>query len=186
MFEFERPYVRRLAELLLGRVPEQMRVLDIGVGASIFMTEVLKLGPACYVGLEVNRALVQHAHSLVESVRCPHTDVTLVGLPWQRYAMGAPSLSDAVLLDTYPPDGFGEHDFEHFVAKLPLLLAPNGSLGFIRIGGKRENLSRDALVGGLFEGTTWITSEAEVPPNWPHDSSEVTFHAYFGFVGPIT
>lgn len=185
MFEFERPYMRELSRTLLGTARDGARVLDIGVGAGVFMSEVLQLRPAWYIGLELNSELVSRARLLAQREKKSTTQIALFDLPWQRYlsTVGAPS--DAILLDTFPPPGFGEHDFENFVAQLPRLLLTDGSLGFVRIGPTSDNASRHSLLQSLFHGFTSIKVDAKFPKSWPHESKELTFYAYTKYVGPM-
>ncbi len=183
MFEFERPFLRDLAQTLLAEKTSGARVLDIGVGAGVFMAETLDLKPSEYTGLEINKVLVDRARGLIrDGGRAGRRTAEVLAEPWQLHRP-AVLRYDTIFLDTFPPPGFSTHDFTFLVRRLPSLLAPGGSLGFVQVGRGDSYAQRHEVLRKSFAGWSSLSASGGFPAEWPHEIECVTFHAYCGYSG---
>jgi hypothetical protein len=146
MFLAERGLMRRHAQKLLEGFDAPV-VLDVGTGLGVFAECALEHPIRAYVGIEPQRLVAARAMQSVLA-RAPCC-VTMHAEPWQSVHIPCDTV-DAIMLDTWPPDGYADADFENFVRGVALrVLRDDGRLSFF-CSGDRVPSSRLAVLHAYF------------------------------------
>jgi tRNA G46 methylase TrmB len=140
MFLAERGLMRRHAQKLLNGLDAPV-VLDVGTGLGVFAECALEHPICAYVGIEPQRLVAARAMQTVLA-RAP-CSVTMHAEPWQSVHIASNTV-DAIMLDTWPPDGHADEDFQDFVRSVALrVLRDDGRLSFFCSGdASRRRASR--------------------------------------------
>jgi hypothetical protein len=94
--------------------------------------------------------------------------VTVLTEPWQLVGL-MPDAYDAVMYDTWPPDGRADHDFADFVRQVAVpCLRPGGRFSFFHSGDTINAARRDVLDRHFADWAThpYTMPAALVPPHW--------------------
>jgi spermidine synthase len=146
MFFAEDELMRIHAAALLAGKPGA-DVLEVGLGLGVFAAQTSGLRPRSYTAIEIHEdvaALTQK--SVLDHLGVP---VTVHAQPWQLVPFGQ-STYDAIMYDTWPPDGLADDDFARFIEHVALpRLRPGGRLSFFcsgtEIGERRAQILDDAF-----------------------------------------
>jgi hypothetical protein len=163
MFLAERGLMRRHAQKLLEGFDAPV-VLDVGTGLGVFAECALEHPIHAYIGIEPQRLVAARAiQTVLAGAPCC---VTMHADPWQSVRIHSNTV-DAIMLDTWPPDGHADADFEDFIRLVALrVLRDDGRLSFF-CSGDRVPPSRLAVLHASFED---VCSEpfalAERPRHW--------------------
>jgi SAM-dependent methyltransferase len=165
MFFAEADLMREHVVRLTAGVPDA-DVLEVGVGLGLFAEQLAALGVRSYTGIEPHRGAVRVARQRVLD-RFP-APVTVLCQPWQLVTPPRCGF-DAIMYDTWPPDGHADQDFEQFVREVAVpCLRPGGRFSFFHSGREIGDVRRDVL-DRYFAGWTadpYRMLAADVPRHW--------------------
>lgn len=110
------------------------RVLEVGLGLGVFAEQLAAFRPCSYTAVEAHPGVVGLiAPRLTGWLSCP---VRVLDHPWQVVDL-PPGSVDAIMYDTWPPDGHADTDFALFVQHVVLpVLRPGGRFSFFHSGGE--------------------------------------------------
>jgi spermidine synthase len=141
-------------------------VLEVGLGLGVFAEQLRSLHIGSYTAIEAHPGVARLARDRVlDSLDAPtvvHTE------PWQLLTL-APGAYDAIMYDTWPPDGHADSDFAAFVEDVAVrCLRPGGRFSFFHSGAVLGAGRRDVLDRHFAHWTaTAYTMPVEVtPPHW--------------------
>jgi spermidine synthase len=133
-------------------------VLEIGLGLAVFAEQLAALNVASYTAIEPHPGVIQVARQRVLD-RLPFP-VTVIPEPWQVASVPAGAF-DAIMYDTWPPDGHADSDFADFVQGVALpALRPGGRFSFFH-SGTALNVARSAVLDQHF--ASWTVDRYEMP-----------------------
>lgn len=162
-----REHVAHLTES--SRCPD---VLEVGLGLGVFAAQLSKREVGSYTAIEPHPAVALAARTrLAEAFDAPmrvHVD------PWQLVTLPTGAF-DAIMYDTWPPDGHADQDFADFVANVAIpSLRPGGRFSFFHSGTAISPARRAVLDRHFAEWTTYPhTMPAEqTPPHWTKPSRD--------------
>ncbi len=165
MFFAEAELMRRHAMDLLDGVAAP-DVLEVGLGLGVFLEQAALLGVRSYTAIEAHPGVADLAQSRL--LDGPGDRVTVVRGAWQLVAL-PDSAFDAVMYDTWPPDGHADSDFATFVEQVAIpCLRPGGRFSFFH-SGDRLSPARAAVIHKHFADVSIrdYTMPAElVPAHW--------------------
>jgi SAM-dependent methyltransferase len=159
---------RHARRLLAGRA--RADVLDVGLGLGVFAGQLARAAPpgtvTSYTAVEPHPAVAAAARTRVlDSMPFPHT---VLVQPWQLTAV-APASLDAIMFDTWPPDGHADADFARFVAEVAAVaLRPGGRFSFFASGPDLP-AARTAALDRWFSSWTaerYDLPDGRVPRHW--------------------
>ncbi|MEV4716670.1 class I SAM-dependent methyltransferase [Micromonospora noduli] len=135
-------------------------VLEVGLGLGVFAQQLAPLAPASYTAVEPHPAVVNLVAPRVRTdLPCP---VTIVVEPWQALDLESESV-DAIMYDTWPPDGYADADFTSFVEQVAVpALRPAGRFSFFH-SGSRMSEARARVLDEHFPG--WSATSVTIPSN---------------------
>jgi spermidine synthase len=115
-------------------------VLEVGLGLGVFAEAVTRLGIRSYTAVEPHPEVAKLArYRVLDQLTIP---VCVHEEPWQLVELPTASF-DAIMLDTWPPNGAADDDFAAFVAEVAVpSLRPGGRFSFFHAG---RDLNRDRL-----------------------------------------
>jgi len=132
MFESEFQILEKYASLLLAS-KKNARVLDVGFGMGIFASTLNSFNISGYVGIELNTLACQRGKKVLSGMNFCN-DAMLLNASWQEVVLNIGEF-DAILYDTWPPNGYEDNDFRMFVECCKHgLLKENGRFGYVSIG----------------------------------------------------
>ena len=157
MFRAEAELMSRHAEQLIGGRPGA-DVLEVGLGLGVFAEQLAAFAPGSYHVVEPHPGIVDVVAPRVRSaMACP---VTVSQQPWQLLDLPPGSL-DAIMYDTWPPDGYADQDFAAFVEHVALpALRPCGRLSFFH-SGTEMSPARAEVLDHFF--ARWATIPYQLP-----------------------
>ncbi|WP_431728323.1 class I SAM-dependent methyltransferase [Verrucosispora sp. TAA-831] len=163
MFFAEADLMREHA-LLLTRGCSRPRVLEVGLGLGVFATQLGRVDS--YTAIEPHPGVALLAHDRVlDHFAAP---VRVHAEPWQLVSLPAGAF-DAIMYDTWPPDGHADADFAQFVAQVAIpCLRPGGRLSFFHSGTSISPARRQVLDRHFAEWTThpYTMPAEQTPPHW--------------------
>lgn len=123
------------AGLLAGR--RDGDVLEVGLGLGVFAEQAASVGLRSYTAIEVHSGVANVTRaSVLDLMGVP---VTVQARPWQLARLPRDAF-DAIMYDTWPPEGLADDDFASFVEHVVLpCLRPGGRFSFFCSG---SNISR--------------------------------------------
>jgi spermidine synthase len=165
MFHAEAGLMAEHAHRLVGGRPGA-DVLEVGLGLGVFAEQLVGLRPATYTGVEPHPGVVDLVAPRLQAwLRCP---VTVLAQPWQSLDI-APASVDAVMYDTWPPDGLADTDFAEFVGRVAVpALRPGGRFSFFHHGSELPP-ARMRVLDQYFPGwtaTRYTLPEQRLPAAW--------------------
>jgi spermidine synthase len=141
-------------------------VLEIGLGLGVFAQQLASVGVNSYTAVE---PLEQVARLARHRVLWEYGgSATVLTEPWQLLTLPADAY-DAIMYDTWPPDGYADADFAGFVGQVAVpCLRPGGRFSFFHSGDTLGD-ARRAVLDRHF--ATWTTHPytmplRETPAHW--------------------
>ena len=165
MFFAEAGLMRRhVAHLVQGVARPD--VLEVGLGLGVFAMQLISVGVNSYTAVE---PLEQVARLARHRVLWEYGDrATVLTKPWQLLALPAEAY-DAIMYDTWPPDGHADTDFAAFVEHVALpCLRPGGRFSFFHSGTALSAVRRAVLDRHFATWTThpYTMSDPQTPAHW--------------------
>jgi len=171
MFFAEAGLMRRHVVYLVDGVARP-DVLEVGLGLGVFAEQLATVGVGSYTAIEPHEGVVRLARERVLREFGP--DATVITEPWQVVCL-PDNAFDAIMLDTWPPDGHADRDFAEFVERVAIrCLRPGGRFSFFHSGSTLGDARRQTL-GGHFESWTvhrYTLPVAETPAHWTKPTRE--------------
>jgi spermidine synthase len=147
-------------------------VLEVGLGLGVFASELSKRKIGSYTAIEPHPGVALLARArVVDAFDAP---VRVFTDPWQLVTLPTGAF-DAIMYDTWPPDGHADSDFAEFVAHVAVpCLRPGGRFSFFHSGTSIGPARREVLDRYFAEWTTYPhTMPAEqTPPHWTKPSRD--------------
>lgn len=171
MFFAEAELMSLHANALLGGRPSA-HVLEVGLGLGVFAQQAASHQPASYTAIEPHSQIAAMTRRRVLREVCERVTVYLQ--PWQ---LVPPPLDefDAIMYDTWPPEGLADRDFEVFIRHFALLgLRPGGRFSFFSAG-PQLSPARAAIMTECFqswEQHRYTMPEHLTPPGWTKPTRE--------------
>ncbi|WP_433724583.1 class I SAM-dependent methyltransferase [Actinoplanes sp. CA-051413] len=136
------------------------RVLEVGLGLGVFAEQLAPYQPGAYVAVEPHAGVVRLVAPRIRSaLRC---EVAVLVQPWQSLELPASSV-DAIMYDTWPPEGHADADFTRFVERVAApMLRPGGRFSFFH-SGTRLPEARARTLDQHFPG--WVAHPHRLPPD---------------------
>jgi spermidine synthase len=171
MFFAEADLMRQLAIHLLDGV-DRADVLEVGLGLGVFAEQAARLGIGSYAAIEPHPGVARLAtRRVLSSLRCRASVLTD---PWQLVALPA-NAYDAIMYDTWPPDGHADDDFAAFVENVALpCLRPAGRFSFFH-SGTALSPARTAVLDRHFahwRAHPYTMPATETPVHWTKPSCD--------------
>ncbi|XTZ15381.1 class I SAM-dependent methyltransferase [Micromonospora echinospora] len=165
MFFAESALMAEHASLLIGDRADA-HVLEVGLGLGVFAEQLAALRPASYTAVEPHPAVVDLVAPRIEAqLPC---SVRVVVEPWQSLDL-APGSVDAIMYDTWPPDGHADTDFAAFVEQVAMpALRPSGRFSFFHSGSELSR-TRARVLDRHFPGwtaTRFALPRDQLPAAW--------------------
>jgi spermidine synthase len=147
-------------------------VLEVGLGLGVFATQLSDRDVGSYTAIEPlpGVALLARAR-VVETFDVP---VRVYAEPWQLVTLPAGAF-DAIMYDTWPPDGHADADFAAFVAEVAMpCLRPGGRFSFFHSGTSIGPARREVLDRHFAEWTAhpYAMPAEQTPPHWTKPSRD--------------
>ena len=171
MFFAEAELMRLHAERLVEGV-DQPDVLEVGLGLGVFAEQLAGLGVGSYIAVEPHPQVANITRCRILN-RYP-APVRLITEPWQLTSFPPESL-DAIMYDTWPPDGHADSDFAVFVETVvKRCLRPGGRFSFFSSGPELREVRRQILERHFTAVKTWPYALAahEIPPSWTKPTAD--------------
>lgn len=165
MFFAEADLMREhVTHLLAGS--HEADVLEVGLGLGVFAEQLLPLGVSSYSAIEPHKGVARLARSRVLNHFSTLTRV--IDAPWQLARL-PPLAYDAIMYDTWPPDGHADPDFAQFVETVAIpCLRPGGRFSFFHSGDTLGAARREILERAFASWTTfrYTLPAAQTPTDW--------------------
>jgi spermidine synthase len=157
MFFAEAALMRRHVTHLVDRI-NRPDVLEIGLGLGVFAQQLLSVDVNSYTAVE---PLEQVARLARHRVLWQYSDCAKVLTePWQLLTLPTNGY-DAIMYDTWPPEGYADGDFARFVEQVAVrCLRPGGRFSFFH-SGDTLGQARRAVLDRHF--ATWTTHPYTMP-----------------------
>lgn len=171
MFFAEAELMRRHVECLVEGMTSP-DVLEIGLGLGIFAEQLAERDVGSYTAVEPHREVAHLAHERV--LRLYRAPVRVFTEPWQLVAIPDESV-DAIMYDTWPPDGHADRDFAIFVEQVAMrCLRPGGRFSFFHSGPVLSDSRRIVLDRHFADWTarSYELPAAKVPATWTKPNSD--------------
>lgn len=142
MFFAEAELMRHHASHLLDGVHEP-EVLEIGLGLGVFAEQAARLGVGSYTAIEAHPEVARLAQRRILPLFTGRA--ILITEAWQLVDLPADAF-DAIMYDTWPPDGHADNDFAVFVEHVAIpCLRPGGRFSFFSSGSQLSPARASAL-----------------------------------------
>ncbi|MDQ7903498.1 class I SAM-dependent methyltransferase [Phytohabitans sp. ZYX-F-186] len=164
MFFAEAKLMRQHALRLVAGVAKP-EVLEVGLGLGVFAAQLASMSVGSYTAIEPHEDL---AHLAERRVLHELGKATVITEPWQVTNLPADAY-DAIMYDTWPPDGHADSDFAAFVEHVAVpCLRPGGRFSFFH-SGSAINDSRRQVLDRHFAGWTahpYTMPAEQTPVHW--------------------
>lgn len=171
MFFAEAELMRLHAELLVeGK--ESPDVLEVGLGLGVFAEQIARLRVGSYCAIEPHHQVAQMTRQRV--LRSYPAPTRVITEPWQTVALPAESV-DAIMYDTWPPDGHADSDFTLFVEHVAMrCLRPGGRFSFFQSGSGMSDHRRQVLQRNFSTVTVrrYELPPAVIPASWTKPTTD--------------
>lgn len=159
MFAAEAALMAEHAGRLVGDRPGA-DVVEVGLGLGVFAEQLAARHPGSYLAVEPHPGVAGLVTPKVRSLlSCP---VTVFVQPWQALDL-TPCSVDAIMYDTWPPDGHADADFAEFVERVTVpALRPGGRFSFFHSGSVLP-AARASVLERHF--SRWNTTSFRLPPD---------------------
>lgn len=171
MFFAEADLMRHHAIHLLHGV-NQPDVLEVGLGLGVFATQAAQLGVGSYTAVEAHPGVARLGAQRILPAFAGRA--TLLTGAWQSVTLPARAF-DAIMYDTWPPDGHADNDFAVFVEHVAVpCLRPGGRFSFFHNGTPLSPVRAAVLDRNFLDWTAHPhTMPAEqTPPHWTKPSRQ--------------
>jgi spermidine synthase len=117
-------------------------VLEVGLGLGVFAEQLVATPIASYTAVEPHEDVVRLTQErILHKLRRP----AVITEPWQLVTLPAVAY-DAIMYDTWPPDGQADADFAAFVEQVAKrCLRPGGRFSFFHSGTVLSDIRREVL-----------------------------------------
>ncbi|MDZ5447558.1 class I SAM-dependent methyltransferase [Micromonospora sp. 4G57] len=147
-------------------------VLEVGLGLGVFAAQLSEREVGSYTAIEPHPGVALMARTrVVEAFDVP---VRVFVDPWQLVTLPAGAF-DAIMYDTWPPEGFADSDFAEFVAHVAIrCLRPGGRFSFFHSGTSIGPARRAVLDRYFAEWTAYphTMPVEQTPPHWTKPSRD--------------
>jgi spermidine synthase len=171
MFFAEAELMGEHADRLLAGM-RQPDVLEVGLGLGVFAHQMMGRDIGSYTAIEPHEGIAALAKRRV--LNKLNAAIALHTEPWQLVSLPTAEY-DAIMYDTWPPDGHADNDFANFIEQVAVrCLRPGGRFSFFH-SGDRLSPSRCEILDAFFPGweTTPFTMPAtDVPINWTKTTTD--------------
>ncbi|GAA0426210.1 hypothetical protein Acor_54840 [Acrocarpospora corrugata] len=171
MFFAEAELMSLHANALLGGM-SGAHVLEVGLGLGVFAQQAAAHRPASYTAIEPHSQVASMTRRRVLREVCDQVTVYLQ--PWQLVPPPQAEF-DAIMYDTWPPDGLADRDFETFVRRFAIPgLKPGGRFSFFS-SGPVLSAARAEIMAKCFtrwEQYRYTMPEHLRPPAWTKPTRE--------------
>lgn len=171
MFFAESELMRIHAQQLIDGV-EHPDVLEVGLGLGVFAEQLASIGVGSYTAVEPHPQVAAVARDRVlHDFPAP---VRVIEQPWQLTTF-PPSSLDAIMYDTWPPDGHADSDFAVFVETVAMpALRPGGRFSFFSSGSELSATRRHILERHFADVRTqpYALPSKDIPPSWTKPSTD--------------
>ncbi|MEU9890073.1 class I SAM-dependent methyltransferase [Sphaerisporangium sp. NPDC051011] len=158
MFFAEAELMSMHADALLSGTT-RANILEVGLGLGVFAEQAAAHRCATYTAIEPHPQVASLTQERV--LRRVTRDTVVHVRPWQLVRL-APRHFDAIMYDTWPPDGLADADFEAFVEHVALpSLRPGGRFSFFSSGAS-VSPRRAAILSERFRD--WSEEQYTLPP----------------------
>jgi spermidine synthase len=162
-----REHVTRLTESFT-----RPNVLEVGLGLGVFAAQLSDRDVGSYTAIEPHPGVALMARArVIETFDVP---VRVYADPWQLVTLPA-SAFDAIMYDTWPPDGHADADFAEFVSEVAMpCLRPGGRFSFFHSGTSIGPARREVLDRHFAEWTAhpYTMPADQTPPRWTKPSRD--------------
>lgn len=171
MFFAEAELMRLHADRLLERT-DRPDVLEVGLGLGVFAQQLIGRGIDSYTAVEPHAGVANLTQRRV--LDGLGTDVTVHTKPWQVVNLPLAAF-DAIMYDTWPPEGHADADFTVFVEQVAIpCLRPGGRFSFFHSG---DTLSpaRVEVLDAFFadwEVTSFTLPHDRIPASWTKPTAD--------------
>jgi spermidine synthase len=141
-------------------------VLEVGLGLGVFADQAARVGVGSYTAIEAHPGVARLAEQRVLPTFTGRA--TLIAEAWQLVALPAAAF-DAIMYDTWPPEGHADTDFAFFVEHLAMpCLRPGGRFSFFHSGRQLSRARATTLDRHFAEWTTYSYTLPleQTPPHW--------------------
>jgi spermidine synthase len=164
MFFAEADLMRQHAHHLIAGVPRP-DVLEVGLGLGVFAEQIAHLKVGSYTAVEPHRDVARLAQ---QRILRDFGHATVITEPWQLTTL-PPDAYDAIMYDTWPPDGHADSDFAAFVEHVAIpCLRPGGKFSFFH-SGSAFNDARGRVLDRFFAVWTaypYTMPVEQTPAHW--------------------
>ena len=148
------------------------RVLEVGLGLGVFAEQLATHHPGSYLAVEPHPGVVELVAPRVSAAMpCP---VTVLVQPWQALDL-PPASIDAIMYDTWPPEGHADADFAAFIEQVALpALRPGGRFSFFHSGAELP-LTRARVLDRNFlkwSAAPFRLPQTKLPAAWTKPSAD--------------
>lgn len=147
-------------------------VLEVGLGLGVFAEQLAGAGVGSYTAIEPHAGVARLAQRRVLREYGPAASV--ITEPWQLVSL-PPGAFDAIMFDTWPPDGHADEDFAKFVERIAIpCLRPGGRFSFFHSGSTLAATRREILDDHFASWTVhpYTLPAAETPAHWTKPSRD--------------
>jgi spermidine synthase len=141
-------------------------VLEVGLGLGVFAAQLQDRHAGSYTAIEPHPDVALMTYTrLVDAFDPP---LTLYTEPWQLVALPTDAY-DAIMYDTWPPDGHADPDFAHFVEHVALpCLRSGGRFSFFHSGDTLSPSRREILDRHFAEWSAhyYRMPASQTPAHW--------------------
>jgi spermidine synthase len=169
MFFAEADLMHQHAEHLLKGTSDA-DVLEVGLGLGVFGEQAARLGVGSYTAIEAHPGVARLAKRRILAAFAGRA--TLITEAWQLVALPTGAF-DAIMYDTWPPDGHADADFAYFVEHVAIpYLRPGGRFSFFHSGNQLSH-TRQAILSEHFaavDAHPYTMPAEQTPPHWTKPS----------------
>ncbi|MEV0134682.1 class I SAM-dependent methyltransferase [Dactylosporangium sp. NPDC050688] len=141
-------------------------VLEIGLGLGVFAEQLATTSVGSYTAVEPHDGVARLTHRRVLTRLGGRA--TVLTEPWQVLNLPADGF-DAIMYDTWPPDGHANADFAQFVEQVAVpCLRPGGRFSFFHSGNVLDPVRRRVLDRhfATWEARPYTLPANETPAHW--------------------
>lgn len=165
--ELMREHVTRLTEGFA-----RPNVLEVGLGLGVFATQLSKREIGSYTAIEPHPGVALMARTrVIDTLDAP---ARVYIDPWQLVTLPT-GVFDAIMYDTWPPDGHADSDFTEFVVDVAVrCLRPGGRFSFFHSGTSIGPARRNVLDRYFAQWTAYPRAmpAEQTPHHWTKPSRE--------------
>lgn len=171
MFFAEAELMRHHADgLLAGTVRPD--VLEVGLGLGVFAEQLVGRAVDSYTAVEPHTGVADLTQRRV--LDRLNANVAVHTKPWQLVRLPHAAF-DAIMYDTWPPDGYADADFAVFIEQIAIpCLRPGGRFSFFHSGSELSP-ARVEVLNAFFakwEAMPFTLHRDRLPPTWTKPTTD--------------